>query len=52
MPAEVSRTAAQPGAANHPRRRALLLVNQHARRGGEAINAALAVLAAGGVGAV
>jgi diacylglycerol kinase (ATP) len=49
MPAEVSRTAAQPGAANHLRRRALLLVNQHARRGGEAIDAALAVLAAGGV---
>jgi YegS/Rv2252/BmrU family lipid kinase len=31
---------------NHPRRRALLLVNQHARRRGEAIEA---VLAAGGV---
>jgi hypothetical protein len=30
-------------------RRALLLVNQHARRGGEAIDAALAVLAAGEV---
>jgi diacylglycerol kinase (ATP) len=30
-------------------RRALLLINQHARRGGEAIDAALAVLAAGGV---
>ena len=49
MPVEVGRTAMQPGAANHPRRRALLLVNQHARRGGEAIGAALAVLAAGGV---
>ena len=49
MPAEVSRTAAQPDAANHSCRRALLLVNQHARRGGEAIGAALAVLAAGGV---
>src|SRR5688500_2670475 len=49
MPAEVSQVAAQAGAANHPRRRALLLVNRHARRGGEAIDAALAVLAAGGV---
>ena len=44
---EVSRTAAQAGVANRARR-ALLLVNQHARRG-EAIGAALAVLAAGGV---
>ncbi len=49
MPAEVSRMAAQAGAANRPRRRALLLVNQHARRGGEAIDAARVVLAAGGI---
>ena len=40
----------EPGLANQPRRRrALLLANRHARRGGEAIDEVLAVLAAGGV---
>jgi YegS/Rv2252/BmrU family lipid kinase len=39
----------EPRTTNGPRRRALLLVNRHARRGREAIDAALTILAAGGV---
>jgi diacylglycerol kinase family enzyme len=38
-----------PPAFNRSRRRALLLISQHARRGGEAIDATLAVLVAGGI---
>jgi diacylglycerol kinase (ATP) len=41
--------SSEPGTTNQPRRRALLLANRQARRGGEAIDEALAVLVAGGV---
>jgi diacylglycerol kinase (ATP) len=42
--------SSEPGTTNQPsRRRALLLANRHARRGGEAIDEALAVLTSGGV---
>ena len=41
--------SSDPGTTDQPRRRALLLANRQARRGGEAIDEALAVLVAGGV---
>ena len=41
--------SSEPGTTNQLRRRALLLANRQARRGGEAIDEALAVLVAGGV---